>query len=304
MALLTIRVVPDPFLRKRAREIKVIDAAIRKLARDMIETMQDARGVGLAANQVGVLKRLIVLQMPEEEPRVMINPEITYREGERQIDEGCLSVPGYMGLVTRSARVKARALDESGGKLRLTAEFLLAQAIEHEIDHLNGILFLDHLVAHEQLRKVEVPSREGEGGQSETARSAAPASDPSKPHLHDLTIEVHVDHGGQERPAAGVLRQAQDGTRQAQDGSGKLRGEVLEARAQLGGFTADAGPGDLSFELSAKRPSHEEHAPTPPGRRRRVKSKGPAFDGGVLLDRSPASARHRSSRSSKADGGR
>jgi peptide deformylase len=252
--------------------------------------MQDARGVGLAANQVGVLKRLIVLQMPEEEPRVLINPEITYREGERQIDEGCLSVPGYMGLVTRSARVKARALDESGGKLRLTAEFLLAQAIEHEIDHLNGILFLDHLVAHEQLRKVEAPAREGEGVEGEAARSAAPASDPSKPHLHDVTLAVHVGHGGDERSAAGR--------------DSKLQEEVLEARAMLEGLTSDARPGDLSFELSAKRPSHEEHEPAPPGRRRRVRSKDPGPDDGGVLGRSPAPTRYRSSRASKTDPGR
>jgi peptide deformylase len=297
MALLTIRIVPDPFLRKRAREIRIVDAGIRKLARDMIETLQDASGVGLAANQVGVLKRLIVLQMPGEEPRIMVNPEITYREGERQIDEGCLSVPQYIGLVTRSIKIKARALDESGGKLRLTAELLLAQAIEHEVDHLNGVLFLDHLVAHEQLRKVESPPRAGESGESKAAPAASPAIDPSKPHLHDVSLEVVVDHGRDARRVASVLRQAQDG-------SGSLREEVLEARAKLAGLTSDASPGDLSFELSARAPSHEEHGAGPPRGRRRVKSRDPALDGGVLLNRSPAPARPRSSRSSKADPGR
>src|SRR3990172_9087165 len=102
MTVLNIRLVPDPMLRRKARPVKVIDDSIRKLARDMIETMQAAPGVGLAANQVGVLKRVIVLQMPDKDPQVMVNPQVVLREGERQIDEGCLSVPGYMGLVTRS----------------------------------------------------------------------------------------------------------------------------------------------------------------------------------------------------------
>ncbi|MBM3956804.1 MAG: peptide deformylase, partial [Gemmatimonadetes bacterium] len=107
--MLEIRKYPDPILRRRARAIRRVDDAVRTLARDMIETMQQAGGAGLAANQVGVLRRLIVLQLPEEDPRVLVNPAITAREGSRQVEEGCLSVPGYTGLLERAVRVKARA---------------------------------------------------------------------------------------------------------------------------------------------------------------------------------------------------
>jgi peptide deformylase len=118
----------------------------------MIETVAYASGVGLAANQVGVLRRVIVIQLPEEEEaRVYVNPEIVHREGEREVDEGCLSVPGYMATITRAVWVKARALDRASKPVRLRAEGLLAQVLEHEIDHLNGILYMDHLKAHQQL---------------------------------------------------------------------------------------------------------------------------------------------------------
>jgi peptide deformylase len=156
VTILDIRLVPDPVLRRKARPVKVIDALVRRLARDMIETMQAAPGVGLAANQVGVLLRVATIQMPGEEPFVMINPVITHREGTRTVEEGCLSVPGYVGIVDRSVLVRARYLDENSSKQRVTAQELLAQAIEHEVDHLNGILYLDHLKSHEDLRRAGV----------------------------------------------------------------------------------------------------------------------------------------------------
>ena len=121
---------------------------------DMIDTMNDAGGVGLAANQVGVLKRLIVVQIPEEEARIYINPEIIYREGSRMVEEGCLSVPGYVGTVERSIWVKFRALDLQSKMIRIKADSLLAQVLEHEVDHLNGILYMDHLAEHEKLRSI------------------------------------------------------------------------------------------------------------------------------------------------------
>jgi peptide deformylase len=148
--------VPDPVLRRKARPVKVIDDAIRKLARDMIETMQSAPGVGLAANQVGVLLRVATIQLPDEAPFVMINPIITHREGMRVVEEGCLSVPGYVGMIERSVLIKARYLDERSSKKRVEARELLAQAIEHEVDHLNGILYLDHLKSHEDLKRAGV----------------------------------------------------------------------------------------------------------------------------------------------------
>ena len=122
----------------------------------MLDTLRQASGVGLAANQVGVLRRVIVIQLPEEEePRVYINPEIVHKEGERTVEEACLSVPGYHAFITRAIWVKARGLDRGFRIVRLRAEGLLAQALEHEIDHLNGILYMDHLKEHEQLLENE-----------------------------------------------------------------------------------------------------------------------------------------------------
>ena len=109
----------------------------------MVETMHYAEGVGIAGNQVGVLQKIAIIQLPEdEEPRILINPEITHREGEREVEEGCLSIPGYRGLVRRSVVVKAKALDINGKQVRIKAQDLLAQALEHETDHLNGILYI------------------------------------------------------------------------------------------------------------------------------------------------------------------
>jgi peptide deformylase len=159
---LPVHVVPDPILRQKAKRVSSIGRSIQRLIDDMIETMHVNHGVGLAANQVGVLQRVVVIQLPdEEEPRAYINPEIVKNEGEREVEEGCLSLPGYRGLVKRSVKVKAKGLDRKGKEVRVNADGLLAQALEHEIDHLNGILYIDHLVAHDQLWKHEpVPASE------------------------------------------------------------------------------------------------------------------------------------------------
>lgn len=154
MAILPVRVLPDPILKKEARPVEVVDDAIRKLAADMIETMQSGYGVGLAAPQVGILRRVITLQMPGDEPFAMINPIITNRDGERIVREGCLSVPGWTGIVKRAITVTANYLDTEGEGYTIdSATELLAQAIEHEVDHLNGIVFTDHLQAHIDLWK-------------------------------------------------------------------------------------------------------------------------------------------------------
>ena len=155
MAILPLVILPDPLLRAKAKRIRQIDNSIVRLADDMVETMRFHNGVGLAANQVGVLKRVVVLEVPEDFLRVLINPEIIKKNGEREVEEGCLSVPGYRGLVTRSIWVKARSLSIDGAEIRLKAEGLLAQALEHEIDHLNGIVYVDHLKRHEDLWKIE-----------------------------------------------------------------------------------------------------------------------------------------------------
>lgn len=157
MAVLPLRTAPDPILRRKAQKIKVIDASLKRLIRDMVETMYEAKGVGIAANQVGSLRKVAVIQLPEdEEPRILINPEILRREGERDLDEGCLSVPGYRGVAKRSTVVEGRALDLNGKVVRIRAEDnLLAQALEHEVDHLNGVLYIDHLADKDSLHKIE-----------------------------------------------------------------------------------------------------------------------------------------------------
>jgi len=156
LAVLNMRILPDPVLRQKARRVTKIDDSLQKLIDDMIETMRDASGVGLAANQVGVLQRVVVIEIPEEEQvRALINPEIIRREGERVVEEGCLSIPGYRGELTRSLKVRVRALDRNGKSVRFKAEGLLAQALEHETDHINGILYVDHLESHDKLWKLE-----------------------------------------------------------------------------------------------------------------------------------------------------
>ena len=142
----------------------------------MVETMRDAPGIGLAANQVGVLKRLIVVQLlDEEEARIYINPEILHREGEREVEEGCLSIPGYKGLVNRSVWVKFRALDASSKVVKLKAEDMLSQVLEHEVDHLNGILYIDHLESHEKLIPVtREPEPEADGAEGAAKSTEGP----------------------------------------------------------------------------------------------------------------------------------
>ena len=155
MSLLSMKLVPDPILRQQAKKINPIPKGLRKYTEDMIETMHDEHGVGLAANQVGSLRKVAVIQLPEwEEALVLINPEIIRREGEREVEEGCLSLPGYRGTVKRSERVRARALDLNGKVIKIKAEGLLAQALEHETDHLNGYLYIDRLVSRETFWKI------------------------------------------------------------------------------------------------------------------------------------------------------
>ncbi len=156
MATLPIRTLPDPILKQKAKRVRTIDGSIKKLIRDMIETMHsDPVRVGLAAPQIGVPLRVIVIGIPEEEDIAIINPEIVRRRGERSIDEGCLSVPGYFGQIKRAESVTVKGRDQNGKEIRIKAEGLLAQVLEHEIDHLNGVLYLDHLESKDQLHMVK-----------------------------------------------------------------------------------------------------------------------------------------------------
>ena len=161
-----IVVVGHPVLRQKARRVTQIDRSIQKLIEDMIETMKEAPGVGLAAPQVGVPLRLAVIEV-DEKITVIVNPEIIKSTGEVELDEGCLSVPGYWGRLNRAERVSVKALDRHGKELRIRdAEGLFAQALQHEIDHLDGYLYvdrmhnLDKLQRSEPLRKREADARE------------------------------------------------------------------------------------------------------------------------------------------------
>ena len=155
MAVLKIRTNPDPVLRRKAKKIAVVDVSVRKLIDDMIETMQEAYGVGLAANQVGVPLRIVVIQVPEQEVLVLVNPVIVETKGERTVIEGCLSVPGYQAEVTRAESVRVQARDRNGKLFRKRGTELLAQAMQHEIDHLNGVLYIDYLKDKSQLLKAD-----------------------------------------------------------------------------------------------------------------------------------------------------
>jgi len=147
MALLNILEYPDPRLRKIAAAVAAVTPEIQKLVRDMAETMYAAPGVGLAATQVDVHKRVIVIDISDarDDLRVFINPEIVTAEGDAEHEEGCLSVPGYYDKVTRAAKITVRAQDEGGRNFELEADGLLAVCVQHEMDHLLGKVFVDRL---------------------------------------------------------------------------------------------------------------------------------------------------------------
>lgn len=154
MALLPILRYPDPRLHKIAAPVERVDETIRKLIADMAETMYEAPGIGLAATQVDVHKRVVVIDVSEDKSKLLafINPEILERSGEQVCEEGCLSVPGIYEKVTRSERVKVRALDAQGEPFTLEVDGLLAVCIQHEIDHLDGKVFVEHLSQLKQSR--------------------------------------------------------------------------------------------------------------------------------------------------------
>lgn len=147
MSLLQILEFPDPKLRTIAKPVKNVDDDIRKLADDMVETMYDAPGIGLAASQVDVHKRVIVVDVSEEqdEPHILINPEYVKLGDDIEYSEGCLSVPGFYEIVTRSDKIQVTALDREGEQIEFEANDLFAICIQHEIDHLDGKLFVDYI---------------------------------------------------------------------------------------------------------------------------------------------------------------
>ena len=197
-----MRLLPDPILRKQAKKVSKVTTQLKTLVDDMVETMRDQRGVGLAANQVGSLQKVAVIETPDMgEPLVLINPEVMKAEGERQVEEGCLSVPGYRGLVNRSETVRVKAMGLDGKTYRLNANDLLAQALEHEIDHLNGILYIDHLVSHESLYKITYHDHDDEeefDDEAEDSVDAEPSASASEDQvlpefsLADLNVVILV----------------------------------------------------------------------------------------------------------------
>ena len=145
-------------LRAPAKRVRAFDAGLRELVGDMIDSMYAASGVGIAAPQIGVSLRVVVIGMPGQRPFAMVNPEVVKRSGERRISEGCLSVPGWRGEVIRSSRVLAKAQDLQGREIRIRAEDdLLAQALEHEIDHVNGRIYIDHVAEPDLLWPISDP---------------------------------------------------------------------------------------------------------------------------------------------------
>ena len=147
MAIRNLRLEGDEILKKKSREVEVIDEKIQILIDDMIETMHKYNGVGLAGVQVGVLKRVIVIDLYDDKgPIVMINPVIIKTKGEQEVDEGCLSFPNQFAKVIRPAEVVAEYTDREGKRMRVKAKELLAQAISHEVDHLNGEVFMDKII--------------------------------------------------------------------------------------------------------------------------------------------------------------
>lgn len=157
MAILNILHFPDPRLRHKAKPVAHVDDALRELVDDMFETMYAAPGIGLAATQVNVAQRLVVIDVTAEktQPLCFVNPEIIDKSGEEEMEEGCLSVPGYYDVVRRAERVKVRALDRNGQPFEIDTDGLLAVCIQHEIDHLDGKLFVDYLseLKRQRLRK-------------------------------------------------------------------------------------------------------------------------------------------------------
>jgi len=168
MAILDILHFPDPRLRTQARKVDSVDDQVRALVDDMLETMYQAPGIGLAATQVNVHRRLLVIDISSEQnaPLVLINPELLATTGSEEMDEGCLSVPGIYERVQRAEQIRVQAQDRDGKRFELEAEGLLAVCIQHEIDHLEGKLFVDYLsqLKRQRIRKkLEKQRRHGEG---------------------------------------------------------------------------------------------------------------------------------------------
>jgi peptide deformylase len=199
MAIKEILTSEYPVLRQKAKKVKRVDASIDKLIDDMFDSLHEAHGLGLAAPQIGVSARVLVIEMPKDDtddtveaqprekrrvaysgqPIVLLNPEIVKAEGEQFGEEGCLSIPGYVGMVRRALKVTVKGLNRKGKAVKLTGEGLLARAFQHEIDHLDGILFTDRLEKPEDLYRVtedgHMPAFQGDVTQSAKRKESVAA---------------------------------------------------------------------------------------------------------------------------------
>ncbi len=185
MAVREILTSEHAVLRQKAKKVKRVDPSTQKLIDDMFDSMHAAHGLGLAAPQIGVSLRVLVVEMPqdEEEPHsgeriVLINPEITKAEGEQFGEEACLSIPGYIGLIRRAQKVSVKGLNRKGKEIRVTGEGLFARALQHEVDHLDGILFTDRLEKPQDLYRVTEDNERipvFEGGAARPAPDREPA---------------------------------------------------------------------------------------------------------------------------------
>lgn len=174
MAVREIILADNPILRKKSKKVKDFGEALQVLIDDMVETMQAANGLGLAAPQVGVLQQVVIIQLPEdeEEPQsgklfALCNPQIVRADGEEEGEEGCLCLPGYVGEVKRATSVTVKAQDRRGKKVRIKAEGFLARVFQHETDHINGILYIDRVESPDKIRRI-VPSEEEESEDAQT----------------------------------------------------------------------------------------------------------------------------------------
>ena len=190
MSVIPVRQLPDPVLRERTKRVPNMTPALRTLIEDMIETMHYEHGVGIAANQVGRGLRIAYIEIPEgrdeddnvvqeHSTHVLINPEIIRRVGEREVDEGCLSIKGWRGSLIRSERVTVKALDLDGREIRLKADGLLAQALEHETDHLNGITYIDRMENIEDLVPQDMREDESDTRKVDANGEPVPPPDPN-----------------------------------------------------------------------------------------------------------------------------
>jgi len=181
MAVKTIVQIGDPVLKQAARKVHRIDDGVKRLVQDMIDSLRDVKGIGLAAPQVGVPLRVVITDL-EDDLRILINPEIVWSSEEKEIaDEACLSIVGYAGPVERSLRVEVRALDERGKKVRIKAEEWFARCLQHEVDHLNGILYIDRIQDKSAIHRVDesYEVEDDEAGAKEARPGAVSDAEPA-----------------------------------------------------------------------------------------------------------------------------